>query len=108
MSVLDTLGVSSTDVRIERHANQLSRQLKLLREKLFPPLSQKTLRTFTSGEAAQMVGVSDGYLGQRCLEGKGPLPDVAANGRRSYTLAQINDLRLHMAKVKPKDALSYL
>jgi chromosome partitioning protein len=105
---LDSLSVSTTDVRIERHANQLSRQLKLLRDKLFPPLSQKTLRTFTSGEAAQMIGVSDGYLRQLSLDGKGPSPEVSANGRRSYTLSQINELRQHMAKVKPKDALAYL
>lgn len=105
---MDSLSVSTTDVRIERHANQLSRQLKLLRDKLFPPLSQKTLRTFTSGEAAQMIGVSDGYLRQLSLDGKGPSPDVSASGRRSYTLAQINELRQHMAKLKPKDALTYL
>ncbi len=105
---MDSLSVSTTDVRIERHANQLSRQLKLLRDKLFPPLSQKTLRTFTSGEAAQMIGVSDGYLRQLSLDGKGPSPEVSANGRRSYTLAQLNELRQHMAKVKPKDALTYL
>lgn len=105
---MDNISVSTTDVRIERHATQLSRQLKLLREKLFPPLSQKTLRTFTSGEAAQMVGVSDGYLRQLSLDGKGPQPDVSQNGRRSYTLGQINELRQHMAKIKPKDVLSYL
>lgn len=105
---MDNISVSTTDVRIERHATQLSRQLKLLREKLFPPLSQKTLRTFTSGEAAQMIGVSDGYLRQLSLDGKGPQPDVSQNGRRSYTLGQINELRQHMAKIKPKDALSYL
>ncbi len=105
---MDNISVSTTDIRIERHATQLSRQLKLLREKLFPPLSQKTLRTFTSGEAAQMIGVSDGYLRQLSLDGKGPQPDVSQNGRRSYTLGQINELRQHMAKIKPKDALSYL
>lgn len=105
---MDNISVSTTDIRIERHAHQLSRQLKLLREKLFPPLSQKTLRTFTSGEAAQMIGVSDGYLRQLSLDGKGPQPDVTASGRRSYTLGQINALRLHMATIKPKDALSYL
>lgn len=105
---MDNISVSTTDIRIERHAHQLSRQLKLLREKLFSPLLQKTLRTFTSGEAAQMIGVSDGYLRQLSLDGKGPLPDVTASGRRSYTLGQINELRLHMATIKPKDALSYL
>ncbi|MCF3640286.1 plasmid partitioning protein RepA [Rhizobium sp. TRM95111] len=100
--------VSTTDIRIERHARQLSRQLKLLRDRLFPPLSQKTLRTFTSGEVAQLIGVSDGYLRQLSLDGKGPLPETSSTGRRSYTLAQVNALRRFLAEQKPKDAVSYL
>ena len=98
----------SSDARISQHARQLSMQLQLLRERLFPPSSQKMLRTFTSGEAAQLVGVSDGYLRQLSLDGKGPVPDTSPSGRRSYTLAQIHELRQHMASVKPKDALAYL
>ncbi|WP_438755138.1 plasmid partitioning protein RepA [Pararhizobium sp. O133] len=100
--------VATTDIRIERHAKQLSRQLKLLRDRLFPPAAQKTLRTFSSGEAAQLIGVSDGYLRQLSLDGKGPTPQLSSNGRRSYTLRQINELRHHMASIKPKDALFYL
>lgn len=98
----------SSDARISHHARQLSMQLQLLRERLFPPSSQKQLKTFTSGEAAQLVGVSDGYLRQLSIDGKGPSPDTSSTGRRSYTLAQIMELRLHMASIKPKDALSYL
>ncbi|AVA23932.1 plasmid partitioning protein RepA [Rhizobium sp. NXC24] len=105
---MDTASVSSTDIRIERQAKQLSRQLKVLSEHLFPPHSQKSLRTFTSGEAAQLIGVSDGYLRQLSLDGKGPAPDVSSSGRRSYTLSQINELRHHLATSKPKDALSFL
>lgn len=98
----------SSDARISHHARQLSMQLQLLRERLFPPSSQKMLKTFTSGEAAQIVGVSDGYLRQLSLDGKGPSPTVSPTGRRSYTLEQINDLRKHMAAAKPKDAITYL
>ncbi|TIU03292.1 MAG: plasmid partitioning protein RepA, partial [Mesorhizobium sp.] len=75
----------SSDARISHHARQLSMQLQLLRERLFPPSSQKMLKTFTSGEAAQIVGVSDGYLRQLSLDGKGPSPAVSPTGRRSYT-----------------------
>ncbi|RWJ74648.1 MAG: plasmid partitioning protein RepA [Mesorhizobium sp.] len=98
----------TSDARISHHARQLSMQLQLLRERLFPPASQKALKTFTSGEAAQLIGVSDGYLRQLSLDGKGPMPEISPTGRRSYTLAQINELRHHMASVKPKDALAYL
>ncbi|WP_095204929.1 plasmid partitioning protein RepA [Mesorhizobium carmichaelinearum] len=98
----------SSDARISHHARQLSMQLQLLRERLFPPSSQKMLKTFTSGEAAHLVGVSDGYLRQLSLDGKGPMPALSPTGRRSYTLEQINDLRKYMASAKPKDAITYL
>lgn len=100
--------VSTTDVRVERHAKQLSRQLKLLRERLFPPLSQKTLRPLTSGEAAYVVCVSDGYLRQLSIDGKAARRKVSLNGRRSYTLAQENERRHHMASIKPMDVITYL
>ena len=74
----------------------------------FRHLPQKTLKTFTSGEAAQLVGVSDGYLRQLSIDGKGPSPEFSSTGRRSYTLGQINELRQYMASAKPKDAESYL
>ncbi|TIR49132.1 MAG: plasmid partitioning protein RepA [Mesorhizobium sp.] len=98
----------SSDARISHHARQLSMQLQLLRERLFPPSSQKMLKTFTSGEAAQLIGVSDGYLRQLSLDGKGPSPEVSQTGRRSYSLTQIRELRQYMASIKPKDALTYL
>lgn len=105
---MGTSSVSSTDVRIARQAQQLSRQLKVLSDHLFPPMSQKSLRTFSSGEAAQLIGVSDGYLRQLSLDGKGPAPDVTATGRRSYTLQQINELRTLIAASKTKDAVNFL
>jgi chromosome partitioning protein len=59
---------------IRTHANELSEQLNIQRKKMFPPVAQKTLRKFTSGEAAKLIGVADAYLRQLSLEGKGPQP----------------------------------
>jgi chromosome partitioning protein len=98
----------ATDDRISAHARLLSNQLQQLREKLFPPEASKELRTFTSGEAAKLIGVSDSYLRQLSLEGQGPKPETSSSGRRSYTLKQINELRHYLAEVKPKDANLYL
>lgn len=81
-----------TDV-IAGDGNSLSHELRALRQSLFPPISQKSLRTFSSGEAAKLIGVADGYLRQLSLGGKGPQPDTGIGGRRSYTLEQINELR---------------
>jgi chromosome partitioning protein len=81
---------------IKAHANELSEQLNIQRKKMFPPVAQKTLRKFTSGEAAKLIGVADAYLRQLALEGKGPQAEVRSNGRRMYTLQDIHDLRAYL------------
>lgn len=99
---------ATSDARISAHARLLSEQLQALGSRLFPPDSHKSLRSFSSGEAAKLLHVSDGYLRQLSLDGIGPAPEISPSGRRSYTLAQINELRRHIATVKPRDALSVL
>ena len=88
---------SYIDETIRRDALTLSSQLASLRAKLFPPRSTKTLRRFSSGEAASLIGVTDAYLRQLSLAGQGPIPLMAAGGRRSYSLEQVNQLRLHLS-----------
>ncbi len=97
-----------SDERILAHARLLSSQMQGLSSRLFPPDSTKALRLFSSGEAARLLDVSDGYLRQLSLDGIGPAPDVSASGRRGYSLAQINELRTHIAAAKPRDSLSIL
>ena len=86
---------------IASDGRNLSEQLRALKESLFPPTSQKALRRFSSGEAARLIGVTDGYLRQLSIAGEGPPPDVGVGGRRSYTLSQINELRRMMEAAKP-------
>jgi chromosome partitioning protein len=74
---------------------------------MFPPAAQKGLRSFSSGEVARIVGVSDGYLRQLSLDNLGPAPTLGPNGRRSYRLAQINELRRYLADARPKEALEF-
>jgi chromosome partitioning protein len=88
----------AADEAIAADARALSAQLQAMRERLFPPASQKTLRSFTSGEAARLVGVSDGYLRQLSLAGEGPQPAVGPGGRRYYSLADIDALRAFLAE----------
>ncbi len=57
---------------IAGHAQDLSERLHAHRMKLFPPMAAKTLRKFTSGEVARLIGVNDGYLRHLSLDGKGP------------------------------------
>ena len=70
----------------------LSNELHAMRQTLFPPVSMKTLRSFSSTEAARLLGVADAYLRQLSLNHKGPQPAIVG-GKRSYTLEQINEMR---------------
>ena len=93
--------------RIGRHAKVLSAQMHALSASLFPPASRKTLRPFSSGEAAKFLGVSDGYLRQLSLDGLGPCPALSAGGRRSYGANQITQLRDYLAATRPREALAF-
>ena len=76
---------------IMRHARLLSGQMQAMSASLFPPTARKSLRSFSSGEAARVLGVSDGYLRQLSLVGLGPSPALSTGGRRSYSADQIVD-----------------
>ncbi|WP_020493691.1 plasmid partitioning protein RepA [Methylobacterium sp. WSM2598] len=78
------------------HARRLSARLQAHRLQLFPPTATKTLRRFSSTEAAKLLGVNDGYLRRLSLEGKGPTVEAGAGGRRSYTIEDIQGLRAYL------------
>ncbi|MBL8589980.1 MAG: plasmid partitioning protein RepA [Methylobacteriaceae bacterium] len=94
--------------RLSRHAQVLSGQLQALSATLFAPTSRKALRSFSSGEVARFLGVSDGYLRQLSLDGLGPSPALSSGGRRSYTPAQLGELRAFLAQSRPREALDFL
>lgn len=54
----------------------------VLDDNLFPPDASKSMRKFTSGEAATLLWVNDSYLRQLSLDGKGPQPELTAGNRR--------------------------
>jgi chromosome partitioning protein len=95
------------DQLIGNHATKLSAQLQAHREALYPPNARKELRKFTSGEAADLLGVKDAYLRKLHLDGKGPEPETRAGGRRYYTLEQIQSLR-SLLETGAKSAGTYL
>ncbi|MGL4243365.1 MAG: plasmid partitioning protein RepA [Beijerinckiaceae bacterium] len=97
-----------SDERLLAQARLLSSQMQGLSSRLFPPDSAKALRLFSSGEAARLLNVSDGYLRQLSLDGIGPAPDISSSGRRGYSLAQVHDLRRHIAAAKPREARAVL
>jgi chromosome partitioning protein len=95
---------------ITRHSQLLAAQLQALRAHMYPPESKKTLRSFTSREAAAMLGIAESTLRQMSLDGESATPDLIGkdNRRRAYTLGQINEIREHLAKKRPKEALNFM
>ncbi|WP_308916570.1 plasmid partitioning protein RepA [Jannaschia sp. LMIT008] len=80
------------DELVGRHAHLLSQRLQAHRAQLFPPDARRVMRSFTSGEAAKLLGVKDAYLRRLHLDGRGPEPATKA-GRRHYTTRDLSDLR---------------
>ena len=114
MSVTEAVSLNAgttlaADEAIGAHAELLSSQLQAMSEMLFPPTSHKTLRLFTSGEAAKLMGVSDSTLRKMTLAGEGPQPKTTTNGRRLYTLGQINEIRQILASgTRGRDAGDFI
>jgi chromosome partitioning protein len=88
--------------RIDRlvgdHAAQLSERLQAHRQQLFPPNARRSLRKFTSGEVADLLGVTDAYLRKLHLDGRGPEPETGPGGRRLYSAEDIRALRQLLEK----------
>ena len=80
--------------KITRHSHLLAAQLQALRTQLYPPEAQKSLKSFTSREAATMVGIAKSTLRQMSLDGESVVPELHGkdNRRRAYTLRQINEI----------------
>jgi chromosome partitioning protein len=87
---------------IRQHSEQLAQQLHAQRESLFPPDADKVMRTFTSGEAAELLGINDSYLRKLHLDGKGPQPQITSGNRRHYSAENIHELRVLLEKTARK------
>ncbi len=94
--------------KITRHAQLLSAQLQALREQMYPPEAKKELKTFSSRDVAALLGIAESTLRQMSIDGEGALPERLENGRRIYTLSQINQLRRYLAQRRPSEALNFL
>ncbi|MBY5545231.1 plasmid partitioning protein RepA [Rhizobium leguminosarum] len=99
--------METTSERIERRINELWDRLREREVPNFRDRDDRTLRSFSLGEVAEILGVSGSYLRQLSIDGLGPTPELGTAGRRSYTLRQINELRAYLASARPKEALKF-
>nr|WP_181377294.1 plasmid partitioning protein RepA [Ochrobactrum sp. LM19]AJW29948.1 replication protein A (RepA) [Ochrobactrum sp. LM19] len=93
--------LESIDDTIWADSQALGGQLQLLRERLFPPTAEKSLRKFTSPEVAKLIGVTESYIRHLASQDDLITFEKTSGGRRMYSLAQINELRQILARNKP-------
>lgn len=82
-----------------RDAEVLGSKLREIASVVFSPSEAKTLRRFTSGEVARILGLTDSRVRQLSPELLVSPPEVVAGGRRMYTLADIHALRAHLNEI---------
>ncbi len=80
-------------------ARLLGAKLREIASVVFSPSEAKTLRRFTSGEVARILGVTDSRIRQLSPDLLVSEPEVAPGGRRMYTLADIHALRAHLDEI---------
>jgi len=96
MNVVTTLAPKAIHELVGDHARKLSARLQAHRLQLFPPTAKKTLRKFSSGEAAKLLGTDDSHLRRLSIDGKGPAVETGTNGRRAYSTEDIQALRVYL------------
>lgn len=101
----DELDPISTRGMIARFSSLLSLQIRNNWQQNYPPEARKQLRSFSSSEVAELIGVAPATLRQMSLDGEGPQPARSGGNRRMYTLSQINELRACLAGRRPGQAL---
>ncbi|MEO1563454.1 MAG: plasmid partitioning protein RepA, partial [Pseudomonadota bacterium] len=84
------------DEIILQQGELISDRLNILRQEQYPPDAQKGLRQFSLAEVAYFLGVTQSTIKKLHLEGKGPDPETSASGRRSYSAAQMLELRAYL------------
>lgn len=94
--------------KIVDHAGLLSGQLQVLRQRMYPPEAEKSLRYFMTNEVSKLTSIPESTLRTLSIDGKGPSPARLENNHRAYTLAQVNELRRYFAAQKPDGDLSVL
>lgn len=96
------------DEEILQQGELISDKLNMLRVEQYPPNAEKGLRLFSSAEVAEFLGVTQNHIKKLHLEGKGPEPQVSSSGRRSYTAAQMLELRQFLDKHGRSDFKRYV
>ncbi|AGT11504.1 plasmid partitioning protein RepA [Paracoccus aminophilus] len=81
------------DQAIRENADILDAALESHLRKTFLPDSRKTLRTFSSAEAAELLGLSQSHLRKLHFDGKLPAIEADGRARRQYRAEDLLEMR---------------
>ncbi|PRD33982.1 UNVERIFIED_CONTAM: repA [Trichonephila clavipes] len=93
--------------KLKADASLLSEALERMSKLFLAPKEEKTLRSFTSAEVAELLRVSDGYLRKAHFDGKIPEVEQGPGGKRQYSAGSIIQIRQIMAQTA-KDPFQFL
>ncbi|WP_147127614.1 plasmid partitioning protein RepA [Shimia ponticola] len=93
--------------RVRASAASLQSALEAHMRTVFAPDARKTLRPFSAGEVADLLGISTSFLRKLHFDGKLPEVETSAGGRRQYTAADITAIR-HALESTAKTPGTYL
>lgn len=81
------------------HARLLGGKLQDLAVGFYPPTAQKTLRRFSAGETARLLGITEVRLRQLPFDRLTPDLEIGPAGRRYFTLAEIHAVRQYLHEI---------
>lgn len=93
--------------KLKDDAERLSEALRNMSKLFLAPKEEKTLRSFTTAEVAELLRISDGYLRKAHFDGR--IPDVkqGAGNKRLYSAEDIVGIR-HILSENAKDPYHFL
>ena len=95
------------DIAIGHYAELLASNIHAQRAAHFPPDAKKVMRSLTSGEAAELLGVDHTYLRKLHREGKISDVETTAGSHRRYTLDDVWEIR-HALEANAKKPGTYV
>lgn len=93
--------------KLKADAGRLSEALEHMSKLFLAPREEKSLRSFTTAEVAELLRVSDGYLRKAHFDGRIPEVKQGAGGKRLYSADNIRALR-HRLSQTAKDPFQFL
>lgn len=100
-------GHFNINTRIRENAEDLSAALESHMLKVFAPDARKALRTFSAGEAAEILGISTSFLRKMHFDEKIPDVEATSGGRRLYSAENLLEIR-KILEVSAKTKGSYM